>query len=119
MLTFFFPFSNVIKKKKRNKERERERDPLKEKWHPTPVFLLREYHGQRSLVGYRPRGCKELDMTECLNTHTLSRHWPFLLTLFRISALSFFHSALCHPLGASKTLSLSLHTSWCSFFSHF
>ena len=28
------------------------------------IFLLRESHGQRSLVGYSPWGCKELDMTE-------------------------------------------------------
>ena len=26
-------------------------------------------HGQRSLVGYSPRGCKESDMTEQLSTH--------------------------------------------------
>ena len=26
---------------------------------PTPLFLLRESHGQRSLVGYGPYGCKE------------------------------------------------------------
>ena len=26
------------------------------KWQPTPVFLSRESHGQRSLVGYSPRG---------------------------------------------------------------
>ena len=26
---------------------------------PTPVFLLGESHGQRSLVGYSPCGCKE------------------------------------------------------------
>ena len=31
---------------------------------PTPVFLPRESHGQRSLVGYSPRGHKESDMTE-------------------------------------------------------
>ena len=31
---------------------------------PTPVFLPGESHGQRSLLGYRPRGCKELDTTE-------------------------------------------------------
>ena len=30
---------------------------------PTPVFLPAEFHGQRSLVGYRPWGLKELDMT--------------------------------------------------------
>ena len=31
-----------------------------------PVFLPGESHGQRSLVGYSPWGCKELDMTEWL-----------------------------------------------------
>ena len=31
---------------------------------PTPVFSPGEFHGQRSLVGYRPRGHKELDTTE-------------------------------------------------------
>ena len=30
----------------------------------TPVFLPREFRGQRSLVGYSPWGHKELDMTE-------------------------------------------------------
>ena len=34
------------------------------KWQPTPVYLPEKSHGQRSLVGYRPRGHKELDMTE-------------------------------------------------------
>ena len=33
-------------------------------WQPTPVFLLGESHGQRSLVGYGPWGHKELDTTE-------------------------------------------------------
>ena len=33
-------------------------------WHPTPVFLLGEYHGQRSLVGYSPWSLKESHMTE-------------------------------------------------------
>ena len=27
-------------------------------------------HGQRSMVGYSPWGCKELDTTEQLSTHT-------------------------------------------------
>ena len=30
------------------------------KWQPTPVFLPVESHGQKSLVGYSPRGHKEL-----------------------------------------------------------
>ena len=39
------------------------------KWQPTPVFLPEKSHGQRSLVGYNPRGHKELDPTECTHTH--------------------------------------------------
>ena len=35
---------------------------------PTPVFLPREFHGQWSLVGYRPWGGKQLDTTDQL-TH--------------------------------------------------
>ena len=42
--------------------------PWRRKWQPTPVFLLGESLGQRSLVGYSPQGCKELDTTEQLNT---------------------------------------------------
>ena len=33
-------------------------------WQPTPVFLPREFHGQRSLAGYSPWGHKESDMPE-------------------------------------------------------
>ena len=32
----------------------------------TPVLLPREYHGQRSLVDYSPKGHKGSDMTERL-----------------------------------------------------
>ena len=40
-------------------------------WQPTPVFLLGEVHGQRSLAGYSPRVLKESDTTERLtHTHT-------------------------------------------------
>ena len=38
--------------------------PWRRKWQPTAVFLPGESHGQRSLVGYNPWGCKESDMTE-------------------------------------------------------
>ena len=46
-------------------------------WQSTLVLLPGESHGQRSLVGYSPRGHKELDMTERLthahtHTHTLN-----------------------------------------------
>ena len=42
--------------------------PWRRAWQPTPVFLPGESHGQRSLEGYGPWGCKELDITEQLNT---------------------------------------------------
>ena len=38
-------------------------------WHSTPVLLPGKPHGRRSLVGYSPKGCKELDMTEGLSTN--------------------------------------------------
>ena len=41
-----------------------------EEWQPAPVFLPGEFHGQRSLVGYSPWGCKESDMSEQLSTNT-------------------------------------------------
>ena len=34
------------------------------KWQPTAVLLPGKSHGQRSLVGYSPRGLKESDTTE-------------------------------------------------------
>ena len=38
--------------------------PRRREWQPTPVFLPGEFHGQRSLAGYSPQGCKESDTTE-------------------------------------------------------
>ena len=40
--------------------------PWRREWQPTPVFLLREFHGQRSMVGYSSWGRKESDKTEGL-----------------------------------------------------
>ena len=56
-------------------------DPLEREWQPTSVFLPGESHGFWSLEGYRPQGCKELDMTEqltlslCLSLGS-SIYWP-------------------------------------------
>ena len=33
-------------------------------WQPTPAFLPGESHGQKSLAGYSPWGCKESNTTE-------------------------------------------------------
>ena len=51
-------------------------DPQSRQWKPTPVFLPGKSHGQKSLVGYSPWGCKELDTTEHTHTHT-PHHTPY------------------------------------------
>ena len=43
----------------------------------TPVFLPGESHGQRSLVGYSPWGCKELDPPEQLTHTCVKQQWKF------------------------------------------
>ena len=40
--------------------------PWRKKWLPPPIFLPGEFHGQRSLAGYSPWGCKESDRSEWL-----------------------------------------------------
>ena len=40
--------------------------PWRRAWQPIPVFLPGESHGQRSLTGYSPCGCTELDRTEVI-----------------------------------------------------
>ena len=57
------------------------------KWQPTPVLLPGKSHGQRSLVGYSPWGCKDSDMTEWLHFHfhfhfIYARHYFLLLFYF-------------------------------------
>ena len=48
--------------------------PLEEGMKPTPVFSPGDSHGQRSLAGCSPQGCKEVDTTEAtwLCTHAPS-----------------------------------------------
>ena len=47
-------------------------DPLEKGRLPTLVFLPGESHGQRSLVGFRPWGHKQLHMTKCLSLTSLT-----------------------------------------------
>ena len=50
--------------------------PWRRKWQPTPGFLPRKFHGQRSLVGYSPWDHKESDMIEhtCTHIHQQQEH---------------------------------------------
>ena len=45
--------------------------PWRREWLPTPVFLPRESHGQRSLEGGSPWGHKVWDMTEATNNRRI------------------------------------------------
>ena len=45
------------------------KSPGERKWQPTPVFLPKEFHGQRSLAGHDSWGHKESDTTELVSTH--------------------------------------------------
>ena len=44
--------------------------PWRRKWQLTPVFLPGISNGWRSLAGYSPWSCKELDTTERLTLYT-------------------------------------------------
>ena len=59
--------------------------PWRRAWQPTPVFLHGEFHGQRSLVGCSPWGCKESNSTEQLGArpHTHTHRWLGHKKLFK------------------------------------
>ena len=48
------------------------------KWQPIPVFLPGKFHGQKSLAGYSPWGCKESDAIEHARSAHLYRLQVFL-----------------------------------------
>ena len=61
------------------------------KWQSTPVFLPGKSHGQGSLVGYSPWGCKESDTTEHAQDTQLVRGHIYIWTPILIfQTLSYF-----------------------------
>ena len=59
--------------------------PWRRKWQPTPVFLPRKSHGQRSLAGYSPWGSKESDTTKWLNNDSKLKCRSHLCLLRRVA----------------------------------
>ena len=49
--------------------------PWRSKWPPTPAFLPGNFHGQRSLMGYRPWGCKSQTWLR-MHTYICTSMWP-------------------------------------------
>ena len=76
----------------------------KRKWQSTPVFLPGESHGQRSLTGYSPWGCKESDMTERLTTTTSPLTVSFFLYYVQIQVPHLKQLNLCQLRVQSCTL---------------
>ena len=77
------------------------------KWQPTPVLLPGKSHGWRSMVGYSPWGCKELDMTELLH---LVLVFAIKAELVRMDQKDGFGSFVLVIL----TLQLESHLIWCN-----
>ena len=55
-------------------------DPWRRKWQPTPVLLPGQSHGQRSLVGYSPEGCKRVRHNRVIFTHSFTQSPQLLLS---------------------------------------
>ena len=68
--------------------------PWRRAWTHTQLYLPEESHGQKSLVGYSPQGCKESDMTEATK-HTCS------FTKFQLSSVTQLCPALWDPMDCS------------------
>ena len=106
------------------------RIPWRRAWQPTPVFLPGESHGQRSLVGYSPRSCKESDTEATQQAHTckvetmpvcaifLRRYFFFcrkcwntcFIFFVLITFLSFVHEEVLLIGAKSPNESTSIHT---------
>ena len=79
--------------------------PWRREWEPTPVSLPGEIHGQRSLAGYSPWCCKELNTTEWL---------PFSLSFIFIpwhqGITCHLHPLNQHSINSNRALTASLST---------
>ena len=85
------------------------KNPWKRAWQPTPVFVLGEFQGQRSLAGYRPQGHRESGMTEQLSTH---KHCCYC-------SVTKSRPTICHPMDCNMlpcpSLSPGVCLNSCSF----
>ena len=74
--------------------------PWRRVWQPTPVFLSGEFHGQRSLAGYSPWGCKERNTTEQVRSNWNCKLLPWgFQPLYRNKCGFFFFWGGCWGVG--------------------
>ena len=69
--------------------------PWSRKWQPALVLLPRKLHGQKSLVGYSPRGHKSRTWLST-HTHMLSDKLPHSLSLDQIMILIYLSAVSFH-----------------------
>ena len=95
--------------------------PWRREWLLTLIFLPGEFHGQRSLAGYSPWSCKELDTTVQLTlsifhcTYVLHLLYPFICwwTLGLLPCLGCCkHFSLWYGVSMSITVSLTTTGVW-------
>jgi len=79
-------------------------------WKPTPVFLPGKLHGQRSLAGCSPWGCKESDMTEQVTFNI--RETLLLLLLSHFSRIRLCVTPWTAAHQAPPSLGFSRHEHW-------
>ena len=89
-------------------------DPLEKRMATTPVFLLGEFQGQRSLAGYSPWGHKELDRTEWL---TLSLSLSKCIVIHHILWITIWGRTWDFPLGLVSKSMKAFEVRRCGFLS--
>ena len=77
--------------------------PWRRKWQPTPVILSGKSNRQRSLVGYSPWGCKELDMIEHAGTSCdlMAGRILFLILWFTLSRYNYKQTRFMVPISST------------------
>ena len=78
--------------------------PWRRKRQPTPAFLPEKSPGQRSLAGYSPNGCKELDTTEPLSKHAPGKLVSNHLSRATVTLLAFLGLLVGRASGTSLCL---------------
>ena len=61
----------------------------KRAWQPTPLFLPREFHGQRSLVGYSPWGHNKWDTTKWLTLSPVFTTFTVYISIMSVTGISY------------------------------
>ena len=89
--------------------------PWRRKWQPTPVLLLGEFHGQRSLAGYRPGAAKSQDWVTNTFTFNFFMYFSLNWSIPEFSLRSLYYHNTFHnlehtfrklPLSSTPTVNL-------------